>query len=153
PDCYPPGARAGQYRRRRRHRRQGPRAGSGDRGPSAAVRRPRRGARDPPLSGGAGRVIPLDLDQIEELCPGTLDQAPWADAAAGVKIDSRRVEEGDLFVVVGDGAAFRRHAFARGAAATLVPEDAFAALAALGGAVRGRSRAEVVGITGSTGKT
>jgi len=98
-------------------------------------------------------VIPLDLDQIEELCPGTLDRAPWADAATGVKIDSRRVEEGDLFVVVGDGAAFRRHAFARGAAATLVPEDAFAALAALGGAVRARSRAEVVGITGSTGKT
>ncbi len=98
-------------------------------------------------------MIPLDLDEIEELCPGALDRAPWADAATGVKIDSRRIDEGDLFVVVGDGAAFRRHAFARGAAATLVPDNAFAALAALGGAVRTRSRAEIIGITGSTGKT
>ena len=43
--------------------------------------------------------------------------------------------------------------FADGAAATLVPDDAFAALAALGRAVRDRSSARVVGITGSTGKT
>src|SRR5207244_7782936 len=42
---------------------------------------------------------------------------------------------------------------ARGAAATLVPDDAFAAMAALGAAVRDRSDARVVGITGSTGKT
>src|SRR5207244_7664193 len=42
---------------------------------------------------------------------------------------------------------------ARGAAATLVPDDAFAAMAALGAAVRDRSSARVVGITGSTGKT
>jgi UDP-N-acetylmuramoyl-tripeptide--D-alanyl-D-alanine ligase len=71
----------------------------------------------------------------------------------GVEIDSRRVEEGDLFVAVGGGADFRTHAFARGAAAVLVPDDAFAALGALGGAVRARSSARVVGITGSTGKT
>ncbi|HEY6584279.1 MAG TPA: UDP-N-acetylmuramoyl-tripeptide--D-alanyl-D-alanine ligase, partial [Gaiellaceae bacterium] len=38
-------------------------------------------------------------------------------------------------------------------AATLVPNDDFAALAAIGHAVRDRSEAEVVGITGSTGKT
>jgi UDP-N-acetylmuramoyl-tripeptide--D-alanyl-D-alanine ligase len=98
-------------------------------------------------------VIPLELEEIEELCPGDLDRAPWADAVTGVTIDSRRVAEGDLFVAVRDGAAFRRHAFARGAAATLVPENAFAALAALGGAIRARARAQVVGITGSTGKT
>ena len=42
---------------------------------------------------------------------------------------------------------------ARGAAAALVPEDAFAAPAALGRAVRDRSEATVVAITGSTGKT
>jgi UDP-N-acetylmuramoyl-tripeptide--D-alanyl-D-alanine ligase len=41
----------------------------------------------------------------------------------------------------------------RGAAATLAPDDAFAALAALGRAVRDRSAATVVAITGSTGKT
>ena len=42
---------------------------------------------------------------------------------------------------------------AHGAAATLVPDDDFAALAAIGGAVRARSRARVVAITGSVGKT
>ena len=40
-----------------------------------------------------------------------------------------------------------------GAAAALVPEDPNAAMAALGGAVRDRSDARVVAITGSTGKT
>src|SRR5207244_5028731 len=42
---------------------------------------------------------------------------------------------------------------ARGAAATLVPDDACAAMAALGAAVRDRSGARVVAITGSMGKT
>ncbi len=40
-----------------------------------------------------------------------------------------------------------------GAGATLVPDDVFAAMAAIGRAVRSRTSAEVVGITGSTGKT
>ena len=62
-----------------------------------------------------------------------------------MQIDSRRIEEGDLFVAVGGGDDFARHAFARGAAAALVPDDAFAALAALGSAVRDRSSARVVG--------
>ena len=98
-------------------------------------------------------MIPLPLEEVGRLCPGRLDVEPWADAVTGVQIDSRRVDEGDLFVAVGRGADFRRHAFARGAAAALVPDDAFAALAALGRAVRERSHAQVVGITGSTGKT
>jgi UDP-N-acetylmuramoyl-tripeptide--D-alanyl-D-alanine ligase len=98
-------------------------------------------------------VIPLTLDEVAELCPGRLDRAPWADEVTGVQIDSRRIEEGDLFVEVGGGGDFARHAFARGAAATLAPDDAFAALGALGGEIRGRSSARVVAITGSTGKT
>jgi len=98
-------------------------------------------------------VIPLRLDEIAALCPGRLDAAPWADEVTGVQIDSRLIDEGDLFFAIGDGADFTRHAFARGAAATLVPADAFSELAALGSAVRGRSSARVVGITGSTGKT
>jgi UDP-N-acetylmuramoyl-tripeptide--D-alanyl-D-alanine ligase len=98
-------------------------------------------------------VIPLTLDEVAELCPGRLDRAPWADEVTGVQIDSRRVEEGDLFVEVGSGGDFTRHAFARGAAATLAPDDAFAALGALGREIRGRSSARVVAITGSTGKT
>jgi UDP-N-acetylmuramoyl-tripeptide--D-alanyl-D-alanine ligase len=44
-------------------------------------------------------------------------------------------------------------ALAAGAAAALVPEDAFAALAALAREVRGRSAARVVAVTGSTAKT
>ncbi len=98
-------------------------------------------------------MIPLELDEIEALCPGSLERAPGATVATGVQIDSRRVAPGDLFVAVGDGEAFVGDAMARGAAAALVPEDAFTALAALGRAVRDRSEATVVAITGSTGKT
>ena len=98
-------------------------------------------------------MIPLQLSEVAELASGQLTPAGWTDEVTGVEIDSRRVEEGDLFVAVGGGADFRTHAFARGAAAVLIPDDAFAALGALGGAVRARSSARVVGITGSTGKT
>jgi UDP-N-acetylmuramoyl-tripeptide--D-alanyl-D-alanine ligase len=95
----------------------------------------------------------LALDEVAGLAPGRLERAPWASEATGVQVDSRRIAEGELFVAVGRGADFCKHAFARGAAATLVPDDAFAALAALGRAVRDRSSARVVGITGSMGKT
>jgi UDP-N-acetylmuramoyl-tripeptide--D-alanyl-D-alanine ligase len=96
-------------------------------------------------------VIPLELSLIEPL--GALTARPWADAVTGVKIDSRLIEEGDLFVAVGGGADFVPHALARGAAAALVPKNAHEALAAVAGAVRDRSSARVVGITGATGKT
>jgi UDP-N-acetylmuramoyl-tripeptide--D-alanyl-D-alanine ligase len=76
-----------------------------------------------------------------------------ADEVTGVKIDSRLVEHRDLFVAVGRGAAFVDDARTRGAAATLLPDDAVTAMAAIGRAVRARSSARVVGITGSTGKT
>jgi UDP-N-acetylmuramoyl-tripeptide--D-alanyl-D-alanine ligase len=96
-------------------------------------------------------VIPLELALVEPL--GRLHARPWADAVTGVKIDSRRIREGDLFVAVGGGVDFVRHALALGAAAALEPHDASAALATLARAVRDRSRARVVAITGSTGKT
>jgi UDP-N-acetylmuramoyl-tripeptide--D-alanyl-D-alanine ligase len=76
-----------------------------------------------------------------------------ADEITGVDVDSRRIRPGDLFVAVPGGEAFLDDARARGAAATLVPDDAFGALAALGAAVRDRSDARVVAITGSVGKT
>jgi UDP-N-acetylmuramoyl-tripeptide--D-alanyl-D-alanine ligase len=76
-----------------------------------------------------------------------------ADAVTGLQIDSRLIRPGDLFVAVAGGEAFLDDARARGAAATLVPDDAHAALAALGSAVRARSDARVVAITGSVGKT
>jgi UDP-N-acetylmuramoyl-tripeptide--D-alanyl-D-alanine ligase len=96
-------------------------------------------------------VIPLPLAEVEPL--GRLNRAGWTDEATGMHVDSRRIEEGDLFVAVGSGGDFAKHAFARGASAVLYPADAFAALAAIGAAVRARSSAKVVGITGSTGKT
>jgi UDP-N-acetylmuramoyl-tripeptide--D-alanyl-D-alanine ligase len=75
------------------------------------------------------------------------------DSITGVQVDSRLVEPGDLFVAVAGGEAFLDDARARGAAATLVPDDAHAALAQLARAVRARSDARVVAITGSVGKT
>jgi UDP-N-acetylmuramoyl-tripeptide--D-alanyl-D-alanine ligase len=98
-------------------------------------------------------MIPLTRVEVAELAPGRLEVAPWADQVTGLKTDSRLVEEGDLFVSVGAAGDFVKHAFARGAAATLVPDDAFVALAALAGAVRDRSNARFVAITGSMGKT
>jgi UDP-N-acetylmuramoyl-tripeptide--D-alanyl-D-alanine ligase len=76
-----------------------------------------------------------------------------ADRFTGVQVDSRRIVPGDLFVAVGRGSDFLEDARERGAAATLVPDDAFSALARIGGAVRVRSTARVVAITGSMGKT
>jgi UDP-N-acetylmuramoyl-tripeptide--D-alanyl-D-alanine ligase len=96
-------------------------------------------------------VIALPLDELRALGLGRLDGD--AVEVTGVRIDSRRVGPGDLFVAVGGGAAFLDDARARGAAATLVPDDEHAALAALGRAVRARSDARVVAITGSVGKT
>ena len=95
-------------------------------------------------------MIQLSLEEVRELVTGELEgDGP----IGGVQIDSRRVRSGDLFVAVGRGVEYLADARAAGAAATLVPGDAHAALAALGGAVRARSAAKVVGITGSTGKT
>lgn len=98
-------------------------------------------------------MIPLLLTEVAELAPGRLEAASWAERATGVEIDSRRIDEGDLFVAVGAGAGFVADALARGAAAALVPDDAFAALAAIAGHVRERSSARFVAITGSMGKT
>ncbi|MGH2971326.1 MAG: UDP-N-acetylmuramoyl-tripeptide--D-alanyl-D-alanine ligase [Gaiellaceae bacterium] len=71
----------------------------------------------------------------------------------GVQIDSRRVRPGDLFVAVRGGVAYVDDARANGAAATLVPDDDLAAMAAIGRAVREHVDARVVAITGSVGKT
>ncbi len=98
-------------------------------------------------------MIPLRLDEVAALAEGRLTTAPGAAEITGVKVDSRRIEAGDLFVAIGRGVDHLDDALARGAAATLVPDEPFAAMAALGRAVRDRSSARVVGITGSTGKT
>jgi UDP-N-acetylmuramoyl-tripeptide--D-alanyl-D-alanine ligase len=95
---------------------------------------------------------------------------PWI--ASGVAIDSRTLKPGDLFVAIAgprfDGHDFVGQALSAGAAAAVVgrvpdglaPEaplllvdDPLAALQRLGRAARARSRARIVGVTGSVGKT
>jgi UDP-N-acetylmuramoyl-tripeptide--D-alanyl-D-alanine ligase len=94
-------------------------------------------------------LIPLEAELVAGL--GKLDAR--AERFTGVQVDSRRIVAGDLFVAVGRGSDFLDEAVTRGAAATLVPNDAFVALAEIGRAVRARSSARIVGITGSMGKT
>jgi UDP-N-acetylmuramoyl-tripeptide--D-alanyl-D-alanine ligase len=93
-------------------------------------------------------MIPLPLDETRGL--GVLEGD--AEAITGVTIDSRRAGPGDLFVAVAGGIDFVADARASGAL-TLVPDDPFAALDRLAAAVRARSSARVVAVTGSTGKT
>jgi UDP-N-acetylmuramoyl-tripeptide--D-alanyl-D-alanine ligase len=69
-----------------------------------------------------------------------------------VRADSREVGPGDLFIALNTGVRFVGEARERGAA-TLVPSDQEAALAALASLVRSRSDAEIVSVVGSTGKT
>jgi UDP-N-acetylmuramoyl-tripeptide--D-alanyl-D-alanine ligase len=101
---------------------------------------------------------------------GGSSAAKWA--ATGVSIDTRSLAAGDLLVALHgpnhDGHDFVAAALQRGAAAAMVdreiPElpasapllgvtDTLAALAALGAAGRNRSRARIVAVTGSVGKT
>jgi UDP-N-acetylmuramoyl-tripeptide--D-alanyl-D-alanine ligase len=94
-------------------------------------------------------VIPLET----RLLHGLGEVEARDEVFTGVQADSRRIRAGDLFVAVGRGSQFVDDAAAAGAAVTLVPHDAFAALARIGHSVRERSNARVVGITGSMGKT
>jgi UDP-N-acetylmuramoyl-tripeptide--D-alanyl-D-alanine ligase len=91
----------------------------------------------------------------------------------GVSIDSRTLEAGDLFFAIKgdahDGHDHVARAFEAGAAAAVVSrerapalaalgpvfavEDTLAAMARLGVAARARSKAKIVGVTGSVGKT
>ena len=68
-------------------------------------------------------MIALTLKEVAALCPGRLQLRPGAQRITGVQVDSRRIDEGDLFVAIGPGADYAKHAFARGAAAVLVPVD------------------------------
>ncbi len=106
--------------------------------------------------------------EAEAATGGTASKPWWAE---GVSIDTRTMAPGDLFVALTDrrdGHCFVASAFARGAAAAMVsrvpddvPEDApllvvedvQKALEQLGRARRARSRAKIVAVTGSVGKT
>src|SRR5581483_8513512 len=83
---------------------------------------------------------------------GRLERGRDDGSITGILADSRLAGPGDLFVALNTGVAYVEDARARGAA-TLVPDDQEAALAALAGLVRARSRARVVAVVGSAGKT
>ncbi len=86
---------------------------------------------------------------------------------AGAEIDSRDIMPGDLFFALKgetmDGHRFVEMAFEKGAAAVVVDRevdgphirvsDTTAALEKLGAAARERTRAKIIGVTGSVGKT
>ncbi len=95
------------------------------------------------------------------------------EAIEGVSIDTRSLRPGDLFFAIRgearDGHDFVRQALEKGAAAAVVAadradefsgsgtlfvvEDTLAAMERLGRAARARSRAKIIAITGSVGKT
>jgi UDP-N-acetylmuramoyl-tripeptide--D-alanyl-D-alanine ligase len=95
-------------------------------------------------------VIALGWEEIAVLGLGRLDGD--GDAITAVKADSREVGPGDLFVALNTGVQYVDEARSRGAA-TLVPAEQEAALAALASLVRSRSSAQIVAVVGSTGKT
>lgn len=101
-------------------------------------------------------MIPVGWDEIEALDLGKLEAPACSDGGratiTGIRADSRVVGPGDLFVALNSGVEHVADAAARGAA-TLVPDDQEAALAALASLVRARSDARVVAVVGSTGKT
>ena len=103
----------------------------------------------------------------DEIAAATGGTASVAFEVAGVTFDSREVEPADLFVAmpgtVHDGHKFVDGAFTAGAAGAIVSQpvsgphvlvdDTFVALQALGRAARERSKATILGVTGSVGKT
>lgn len=113
----------------------------------------------------------MGLWSAQEAIAATGGTGPGGWIASGVSIDTRTLEPGDLFVALKDardGHDFVARALAEGAAAALVsripdgvsPEaplllvpDVQRALEALGRAARARTRARLVGVTGSVGKT
>jgi UDP-N-acetylmuramoyl-tripeptide--D-alanyl-D-alanine ligase len=108
----------------------------------------------------------------QEAAAATRGEAQGAWSATGISIDTRTLERGDLFVAlmgdVRDGHEFVEQALGKGAAAALVsrrPDNVAAdapllivgdtqqGLEALGRASRARTKARIVAITGSAGKT
>jgi len=97
-------------------------------------------------------VIPLGWEEIEVLGLGSLEGGGPGATISAIVADSREAGPGALFVALNTGVDHVDDARARGAA-TLVPEDQEAALAALASLVRSKSDARVVAIVGSAGKT
>lgn len=121
------------------------------------------------MDGEGGGMDILWTSEEAARATGGEARMPWW--AGGVAIDSRTLRPGDLFVALRDrrdGHDFVAAALAGGAGAALVSRvpagvaddapllivpDVLAALSALAGAARARTRARVAAITGSAGKT
>ncbi len=108
-----------------------------------------------------------------EIAKATGGKCPGSWTASGVSIDSRSVSKGDLFVALKgpnfDGHAYVTAALKAGAAAALVHgevqdsadyhdrivvvKDTFAALQDLAKFARSRTKARIIAVTGSVGKT
>ena len=102
-----------------------------------------------------------------EIAEATGGTASGAFQAAGVEMDSRDVRSGDLFFALkgesSDGHLYLDKAFANGAAAAVVEHpipqphflvnDTSRALELLAKTARNRASAQVIGVTGSVGKT
>jgi UDP-N-acetylmuramoyl-tripeptide--D-alanyl-D-alanine ligase len=115
-------------------------------------------------------AAPLWTSAAAARATGGRNTHAWS--ATGVAIDSRQVARGDLFVALAgprfDGHSFVGDAFRSGAAATavsrppqgiagdaplLIVPDTLAALTALALAARKRTKAKIIAVTGSVGKT
>ena len=104
---------------------------------------------------------------FEELLAATGGTAAGHFDVRGVAFDSREIGAGDLFFALKgaetDGHLFIEKAFANGAAGAIVSQpvpfphilvsDTMQALEALGHASRARTKAKIIGVTGSAGKT
>jgi UDP-N-acetylmuramyl pentapeptide synthase len=119
----------------------------------------------------AGRIVFPEPDLIQPLPGDPVKEStePASPGAIGVKVDSRTVIPGEIFVAINgehlDGHDYVAHAFSRGAVAAIVQQellapgpqivvaDTLAALAALGAWARDVTDPLVIGITGSVGKT
>ena len=97
-------------------------------------------------------MIPLSWEEVAGLALGRLERGASGGLITRISADSRDAGPGDLFVALNAGVDFVDDARGRGAA-TLVPDDQHAALAALARLVLSKSTARVVAVVGSTGKT
>lgn len=116
------------------------------------------------------------LNEIITATVGTLQGSAGNSGITGVSIDSRSLQAGEVFVALRgenlDGHAYVARAFAVGAAAAIVAQDAFeagshdlsggalvvvgdtrTALEDLARAARARSQGTIIGVAGSVGKT
>jgi len=109
--------------------------------------------------------------ELRELYGAAAISGDLPETAGGVSIDTRTLQAGDIFFAIRgdrtDGHQYVEQAFAAGAGVAIVERgydgaaqgplirvaDTLEAMAALGRAARARSRARIVAVTGSVGKT